>query len=49
MVAPTGGIIDRILRLHSSEILIFVILIILLGICIAAASLITDVTIGSPL
>jgi hypothetical protein len=50
LVAPTsrGGAIDRFLRLHAFELLIFVVLFILLALCLAVAPLITnDASAGS--
>jgi hypothetical protein len=49
LVAPTtrGGAIDRFLRLHAFELLIFVVLFTLLALCLAVAPLITnDVSAG---
>jgi hypothetical protein len=42
-VIPTrGGTFDRFLRLHSFELLIFVILFVLLALCLASVPLISE-------
>lgn len=38
----SGGAVSRFLRLHSFELLIFVIMFILLALCLAVAPLISD-------
>ena len=44
MVPPTArsGAIDRFLRLHAFELLIFAVLFVLLALCLAVAPLITN-------
>ena len=47
-VVVTGGTVDRFLRLHSFELLIFVIMFVLLALCLATAPLISVAAVPAP-